>query len=122
MPSTHIDEYPSVFLKFSRLAGVTDHCTCLDFGGTCVNCQFEFDSSLHRTCVIACKKFNVLSINPTWMNPSAHMKVRMHIYLLWGDFCCFLGLFRGAMLGCIFEDLGLISGCILIPYVHFLHI
>ena len=65
-------------------------------------------------------KFDVLVINPTWMDPSAHIKVRIHSYLLCGVvFCCILGYFRGAMLGCIFDYLGLILECILTHYVHF---
>ena len=47
-------------------------------------------------------------INPTWMIPSAHIKVRINVYLLCGDILLYLGLFRGAVLGCIFDTLDLI--------------
>ena len=48
MPSTHIYEYSSVSLKFSRLAGVTGHWACPGIGRNCEHCHFEFDSRTGR--------------------------------------------------------------------------
>ena len=68
------------------------------------------------------EEINVLLKNPTWMDPSTHIKVRIHIYLLCGvtfvAFYAILGLLQGIFL----INLGLVFGCILTPYVHFLNI
>ena len=39
-------------LEFSRLAVVTDQCTCQSIGGNSEHCQFEFYFSTGKTCVI----------------------------------------------------------------------
>ena len=49
VPVTYIYESPGVPLEFSRLAVVTDQCTCQSIGWNHEHCQFEFDSNTGKT-------------------------------------------------------------------------
>ena len=103
MSSTHILLYPSVPLKFSSVAGVTDHWACLGFGRICVNCQLILRAAKVGYTFCVQDEINVLLKNPTWMDPSAQVKVKIHIQLLRGVIFAVLSHFRGTMLGCIFD-------------------
>ena len=75
---------PFCTLKFNRLVGsrVTEHAQVLTGHVKTASLILTVGQVGYTAdCYV---RFDVLPLNPTWIIPSAHIKVRMHIYLLFG--------------------------------------